>query len=154
LKKIYENYKSEHGITLNKNNFETLSIQHNESFSDMFALHMMSKRYSDINIEELKNLIAGLRYNSKEDSITYDISYGILQFDVLTNATVEEIIEQSSNTADANTSYYIKRGLSSENYSPNAKYIKFVELESPSFLAKIKFLDKFNSFSLSHKNKL
>lgn len=99
---IFKNRK----INIDKVSLYNSEILYKEIFADIFALHMMSKRYPELDMEKTSNLLSGLRSLQVENHYT---SFGLFNLSVDKNIKFKELVELSIKQADFGIRLYNDR---------------------------------------------
>lgn len=92
----------------NISNLKDTIGQLEESFADAFAIKMMISRYPELEFNETKKLIAGLRHNESFFATNgYDIGYGLLVDNIYnTGNQREDVLKYSLGTAMENYKFH------------------------------------------------
>lgn len=139
----------------NDNNTEITNLLHKqylEAFADIFAIYMMKKRYSDIDLEKTKTLLAGLRifWDLKNNDAVHNSAIALLSENIVNDINYEQLVALSLKAAKINNDYYEKvmHSIHCNCTMGNKKIDNFVQnilIAKSNYLKEIKFHKKDNN---------
>ena len=105
LNKLVAFFEKEKGVILSKEDKKIIRTQYSETYADNFALMIMVKKYPELDFEKSRDLLAGLRLNSADE--THLSSPGILQAQKPSDkTTLNDILLASEKGALATAEFY------------------------------------------------
>lgn len=119
---IYTQYINVKNKRLDMPFMQSLRTLHSETFADVFALHMLTTRYPDINIDKVKDMLAGLR--STHGGHTHNTSYSLVSYKIKSGLKIKDIVAVSKDAAYANILSYSEENVKTQS---NKKIVNDIE---------------------------
>lgn len=105
VNEILKTFEKEKGVILSVEDKKIIQSQYSETFSDSFSISMMAKKYSDLDFEKTKEMIAGYRLNS--NSTTHLSSPGLIELgNIDRDSSLQDIFIAAEKSALTTTQFY------------------------------------------------